>query len=304
MNAGKTWTVLLFPLLACCVVTFAAANVRADLTPRQARKALTRMAGFGLTNDSVRVKNISTTNAAAAEVSAEIRTVLKFAQDKQGRWRVAEIRTGQDRWEEIDLIAAAFKTQVSTAECTAPDPPSRGSLPIDPSVKRARCLLGRLLGVETPSDAVRIQEVDPMPIPLASQASATVVAWVRMDARLINEKPGWRVAELRTGNRDWVKLEPLIAAVNDEKQKKARAELELIAKALEEFRKDRGYYVVSDSQAVAIDHLSPRYLTQVIRVDPWHQPYKYQGERDHFTLRSAGPDGKEATADDIFIQSR
>jgi len=304
MNAGKTWTVLLVPLLACCVVMFAAANVRADLTPRQARKALTRMAGLGLTNDSVRVKNISTTNAAAAEVSAEIRTVLKFAQDKQGRWRVAEIRTGQDRWEEIDLIAAAFKTQVSTAECTAPDPPSRGSLPIDPSVKRARCLLGRLLGVETPSDAVRIQEVDPMPIPLASQASATVVAWVRMDARLINEKPGWRVAELRTGNRDWVKLEPLIAAVNDEKQKKARAELELIAKALEEFRKDRGYYVVSDSQAVAIDHLSPRYLTQVIRVDPWHQPYKYQGERDHFTLRSAGPDGKADTPDDIFIQSR
>ena len=262
------------------------------------------MAGFGLTNDSVRVKNISTTNAAAAEVSAEIRAVLKFAQDKQGSWRVAEIRTGQDRWEEIDLIAAAFKTQVSTAECTAPDPPSRGSLPIDPSVKRARCLLGRLLGVETPSDAVRIQEVDPLPIPLASQASATVVAWVKMDARLINEKPGWRVAELRTGNRDWVKLEPLIAAVNDEKQKKARAELELIAKALEEFRKDRGYYVVSDSQAVAIDHLSPRYLTQVIRVDPWHQPYKYQGERDHFTLRSAGPDGKADTPDDVFIQSR
>src|SRR5882672_1400353 len=119
MNAGKNWTVLVFPLLACCLVTFAAANVRADLTPRQARKALTRMAGFGLTNDSVRVKNISTTNAGAAGVSAEIRAVFKFTQDKQGRWRVAEIRTGQDRWEEIDLIAAAFKTQVSTTECTA-----------------------------------------------------------------------------------------------------------------------------------------------------------------------------------------
>ena len=304
MNAGKTRTVLQFPLLACCVVTFAAANVRADLTPRQARKALTRMAGFGLTNDSVRVKNISTTNAAAAEVSAEIRAVFKFAQDKQGRWRVAEIRTGQDRWEEIDLIAAAFKTQVSTAECTAPDQRSRGSLPIDPSVKRARCLLGRLLGVETPSDAVRIQEVDPMPIPLASQASATVVAWVKVDARLLNERTGWRVAELRTGNREWAKLEPLTAALNEEKQKKAQAELEMMAKALERFHKDRGYYVVSDSHAVAIDHLSPRYLTQVIRVDPWHQPYKYQGERDHFTLRSAGPDGKADTPDDIFIQSR
>jgi len=304
MNAGKTRTVLQFPLLACCVVTFAAANVRADLTPRQARKALTRMAGFGLTNDSVRLKNISTTNAAAAEVSAEIRTVLKFAQDKQGRWRAVEIRTAQDRWEEIDLIAAALKSQVSTAECTAPDPPGRGSPAIEPSVKRARCLLGSLLGVETPSDALRIQEIDPLPVPLASQASATVVAWVKVEARLLNEKTGWRVAELRTGTRDWVKLEPLIAALNDEKQKKAQAELELMAKALEKFHQDRGYYVISDSHAVAIDHLSPRYLTQVIRLDPWHQPYKYQGERDHFTLRSAGPDGKADTPDDIFIQSR
>ena len=142
-----------------------------------------------------------------------------------------------------------------------------------------------------------------MPIPLASQPSATVVAWVKVDARLLNDKTGWRVSELRTGNRDWVKLEPLVAAVNEEKQKKARAELELIAKALEEFRKERGSYVVSDSQAVAIDHLSPRYLAQVIRVDPWHQPYKYQGERDHFTLRSTGPDGKADTADDIELVS-
>jgi len=303
MNHGKITTALLFPLLACCLTAFAASNVRADLTPKQARTAITRMAGFELKNGSVRVKTVSATNAAEAEVSAEIRTVFKFAQDKQGRWRVAEIRTGQDRWEEIDLIANALRQQVVTGACTAPDPPARGSLAIDPSVKRARCLLGSLLGVEIPSDAVRIQEVEPMPVPLASQASATVIAWVKVDARLLNDKTGWRVSELRTGNRDWVKLEPIVAAVNEEKQKKARAEMELIARALEKFRKDRGFYVVSDSQAVAIDHLSPRYLVQVIRVDPWHQPYKYQGERDHFTLRSAGPDGKADTPDDIQLVS-
>ena len=305
MNHGKIRTALLFTLLACCLPAFSASNVRAALTPRQARTAITRMAGFKLTNGSVRVKTVSATNAAGAEVSAEIRTVFKFAQDKQGRWRVAEIRTGQDRWEEIDLIANALRMQVVTDVCTALDPPARGSLAIDPSAKRARCLLGSLLGVETPSDAVRIQEVDPMPVPLASQSSATVVAWIRVDARLLNDKTGWRVAELRTGNNDWVKVEPVVAAVNEEKQKKARAEMESIARALEKFRQERGFYVVSDSQAVAIDHLSPRYLVQVIRVDPWHQPYKYQGERDHFTLRSAGPDGKADTPDDIVLnQSR
>jgi len=296
---------LLFILLACCLAGSAAPNFRADLTPKQARTALTRLAGFELKSGSVRVKSVSTTNSAEAEVSAEIRTVFKFAQDKEGRWRAAEIRTGQDRWEEIEVIANALRTQVVTDVCTAPDPPARGSSATDPSVKRVRCLLGSLLGVEIPSDAIRIQEVEPMPVPLASQASASVVAWVKVDARLLNDNKGWRVVELRTGNHDWVKLEPLVAAVNEEKQKVARAEMELIARALEKFRKDRGFYVVSDSQAVAIDHLSPRYLAQVIRIDPWHKPYQYQGERDRFTLRSTGPDGKADTPDDIVLnQSR
>jgi hypothetical protein len=79
--------------------------------------------------------------------------------------------------------------------------------------------------------------------------------------------------------------------------------MELIAKALEKFHRERGFYVISDSQAVAIDHLSPRYLAYVIRLDPWHQPYKYQGERDRFTLSSAGPDGKPDTPDDIQVLS-
>jgi hypothetical protein len=292
---------ILFGLLALCILSFTSSNVRAQLSAKQARKLITRMAGFTLTNGSVRIKTVSG-GAAAAEVSAEIRTAFKFESDKQGIWRVAEIRTGQDRWERIDLIARALKTQSVVNECTAPDAPFRGAAAVDPSAKRARCLMGSLLGLEGPSDAIRIQDVSPLAMPLASQPSALVVAWVKVEARLVNDdKTGWRVSELRSGNREWVRLDPLVAAVNEEKQKQARAELAAIAKALEEFRRDRGFYVVSDQQAVVIDHLSPRYLTEVIRVDPWHQPYKYQGERDHFTLRSTGPDGKDDTADDIQL---
>jgi hypothetical protein len=300
MNCKKLKTFLLLPLLACCLVVFAVGHARADLTPKSARNAIMHLPGVELKKGAIRVKTISTTSPAAAEIAAEIRTVFKFETDKQGRWRVAEIRTAQDRWDQIDVIAAALKTQVVSGECNAPDPPFKGSAVLDPSVKRARCLLGSLLGVEVPSDALRIQEVAPMPVPLASQPSATVVAWVRLEARLVNDK-GWRASEVRIGDNKWVKLEPLLAAVNEEKQKQARAELQLIATALEKFRKDRGFYIVSDSQAVAIDHLSPRYLPRVIRIDPWRQPYKYQGERGHFTLRSTGPDGKAGTQDDISI---
>ena len=301
MNAEKLNTRGFVALLAGVLLVFTAVDARADLSAAQARKVITRIPGFELKSSAVRVKSVSATSASAAEVTAEIQTVFKFETDKEGRWRVAEIRTGQERWEDIDLIASALGTQVAKGVCTAPDPRLQGKLATDPSVKRARCLLGSLLGIEIPSDAIRIQEVNPLPISLASQDSATVVAWVRVDARLANDKGGWHVAELRTGNRDWVKLEPLVAGVNEQKRKLAWVELNLIANALEMFRKDRGFYVVSDKQSIAIDFLSPRYLPRVIRLDPWHQPYKYLGERDHFTLRSSGPDGKPDTPDDILL---
>jgi type II secretion system (T2SS) protein G len=290
-----------FGLLALCILAFSASNVRADLSQKQARKSITRMAGFELTGSSVRVKTISTPSPNSAEVLAEIKMIFKFEKDQRGNWHVAEIRTAQDRWEEINAIANALKTQVATNECNAPDPPFRNTTSTDPSTKRARCLIGNLLGVEVPSDAVRIQEVAPFVVPMASQPSATVVAWVRVDVRLANDKNGWHVTEVRTGKREWVALEPLVAAVNEEKQKKARRELESIAKALERFRSEHGFYVISDKQAVVVDHLNPRYLSRVIRLDPWHQPYQYQGERDHFTLRSIGPDRRENTPDDIII---
>jgi hypothetical protein len=303
MSAQKLTKASLGFAFACGVLAFTSVNARADLSPNQARKALTRIPGFQLGSSAVRVKSISVVSAAAVNVIAEVRTVFRFGTDKQGRWRVAEIRTGQDRWEDVQLIATALKLQVAEGDCLAPDPPIRNRVPVDPSVKRARCLLGSLLRVEVPSDAVRIQEVDPMPIPLASQPSATVVAWVRVDARLVNDKSGWRVTEVRTGNHDWVTIEPVAGAVNEEKQKQARAEMSLITAALEKFRNERGSYIISDNLRAVIDHLNPRYLARVIRLDPWHQPYKYQGERDRFTLRSAGPDGKPDSPDDIELAS-
>jgi hypothetical protein len=301
MSTGKIGISLLFSALVGCVVLLNCTEARADLSASQARKAITRVAGFELKGSDVRVKSVSASSASAANVVADVRTVFKFEADTEGRWRVAEIRTGQDRWESVDLIASALGAEIAKGDCTTPDPRLKGRMAVDPSVKRSRCLLASLFGIDVPSDSLRIHEVNPMPIPLASQPSATVVAWLRVEARLTNDKGGWRVAELRTGNREWVKLEPLITAVNEQKEKQARTELKMIAGALEKFRKDRGFYVVSDKQSVAIDFLSPRYLNRVIRVDPWNQPYKYLGERDHFTLRSTGPDRKAETPDDILL---
>jgi hypothetical protein len=169
----------------------------------------------------------------------------------------------------------------------------------DLSAKEARRLIARVAGIELPSDAVRVKEVSSL------GSSAVVVAQIETAFRLVKgDDDKWRVAEIRTGDNKWEDIDMIARAVNAEKVERARAELETVATALEAFKRERGFYVAAETQASLVDYLNPRYLPRVIRVDPWHKPYLYEGARDRFTLRSAGIDGKENTADDVVISSK
>jgi Type II secretion system (T2SS), protein G len=164
------------------------------------------------------------------------------------------------------------------------------------SPSEARKLIANLAGIKLPSNAVRVREVSPM------GSSALVVAQVETAFRFDKGADGkWRVAEIRTGDNRWEDVEQLVRAVNAEKAARARAELETLATALEAYRRERGFYVVAKGEGALVDHLNPRYLARIIRIDPWHNPYFYEGTQAAFTLRSAGADGKENTPDDIAI---
>ena len=120
----------------------------------------------------------------------------------------------------------------------------------------------------------------------------------------MREQRGWQVASVRSGDRDWIDVRGVAAAIDQSKRSTATNELSLIAQALDKYRSERGFYVVSDKESVLIDHLSPRYLTPVIRLDPWFRPYQYDGEETRYSLRSLGPDGKPNTGDDIVVSNR
>jgi hypothetical protein len=163
---------------------------------------------------------------------------------------------------------------------------------------QARKLIAHLAGIELPSDAVRVKEIS------ALGSSATAVAQIETAFRF--EKAGdgkWRVAEIRTGDNKWEDVELITRAVNAEKAARARAELETLRTALEAFRRERGFYVEAKDNRVLIDQLAPRYLARIVRTDPWHRPYQYEGTRDQFTLRSVGADGQANTADDVTLSS-
>jgi hypothetical protein len=258
------------------------------------------MFGASLSNSAVRVQRVNAATEGRAEVAAEIEAVFR-AKATDGRWRLDEVRTGQDTWERLDLIAQALQVTLPSGGCDAPSQFVRDSSASALTVKRARCLVAELLSVKLPSDQVRIKEMSSLDLPLGSESSVLIVSSIQVEFRLAPEPRGWRVSEFKSGNRDWTNLDAFSVALNDVKRASATSDLATIANALIDFRRKRGAFVVSDKESVLIDHLSPQYLIRVIRVDPWHRPYEYDGEQDRFSLRSLGPDGKLNTPDDIIV---
>jgi hypothetical protein len=185
------------------------------------------------------------------------------------------------------LLALSVQTSVYTSAAD------------DLSAKEARQLIARIAGIELPSNAVRVRSVSSL------GSSAVVEAQVETAFRFVRGDDGkWRVAEIRTGDNKWEDIDMIARAVNQEKTERARAELETFATALEAFRRERGFYVEAANAVALVDQLNPLYLSRVIRIDPWHRPYQYEGSRSQYILRSFGLDGKANTGDDIVVEKR
>ena len=115
-------------LYLCLFLTVAYQN----LSSSQARKAIQTAAGMSLPSDSVRVQRIDGT-----EATAELHLVFRVTQH-DGRWRLSEVRTGQDRWERLDLIARAMNVEIADDECDAPSQFARTADAAELTTKRAR----------------------------------------------------------------------------------------------------------------------------------------------------------------------
>lgn len=291
---------LLFLTAAFALAISFPTHARADLSQKEVRKVLRTMGGWSFPENAVRISSITSNSAESAEASAEIQAVFRLRL-RDARWELREIRTGPERWERLEVIARAANAELPVGDCLAPSQFARTKSAADLTVKRARCLVASLLGVALPSDDVRIKEVSHFGLSLGPESSALIVALIRTDFRLTRDAKGWHVSGFKSGNRDWVEVSGLQVQMDQVKRSAANEELSTIAKALGDFRRERGYFVVSDKESVLIDHLSPRYLPRVIRVDPWSRPYQYEGQQDRYSLRSLGPDGKPNTGDDIVV---
>lgn len=275
------------------------AEAQATLSQKQARNLIRTMGGWSLPSSAVRVQSVRSLTAESAEARAALQLVFRLSLN-DGHWRLSEIRTGPDRWERLTVIAQAANFELPSGRCGPSEfTPSESASEL--TNRRARCLVAELFGVSLPSDEIRIRDISTFGLSLGAESSALVETLVEANFRFARGARGWQVAEFRSGTRGWVNVTGVPAAMDQIKRSAAADELATIARALGEFRRERGYFVVSDKESVLIDHLSPKYLNRVIRVDPWHHPYHYEGQQDRYSLRSAGPDGKPNTADDIIV---
>ncbi len=299
MSRRRIFAAIASSLFLLCGLSLSGyAQRKSPLSAGSARNVIRRAAGIvDLPSSAVRVKSLSAPDRSTVDVLAQITTAFRFVKEEE-RWRVAEIRTGDNRWEETAIILRALGAQAQQSECAAVIEGAAGE-EVDPDARLARCLIAELAGVKLPSDAVRVKSI--APLALGNAPSAVVEATVEAELRLLKGTDGkWRVAKIRTGDNDWGDVESLIVGINEQKRSRAQSELETLAAALEAFRRERGFYVEAETESALVDQLNPRYLPSVIRIDPWRRAYLYEGTRNAYTLRSNGADGLPDTNDDII----
>lgn len=93
----------------------------------------------------------------------------------------------------------------------------------------------------------------------------------------------------------------------------ARAQIDSLGKALDQYRLDIGSYPTTDqglnaliTRPEGLDRWSGPYLAKAVPMDPWGRPYKYKspGEHGDFDLFSYGADGQPGgTGENIDVNN-
>ena len=96
-------------MIALALSFIGVAAVARDLGAREARERIAQAMGFDR-SENVHIKNISA-NGSDAIVVAQFEAAFRFTTDKEGKWQAVEVRTGDRRWESIELMQTAIRKE-------------------------------------------------------------------------------------------------------------------------------------------------------------------------------------------------
>lgn len=147
-------------------------------------------------------------------------------------------------------------------------------------------------------DAVEIRRIVSQTETEAIAESSVTLAF---QFKRANANAPWQIAAVRLGDRDWVSMDELLAAINDGRRRTTIDGLQKIAAGITKYREMNGSIPVAPDITRLTDILHPLYISELIREDGWGAPIEYQVMGTTFRLVSAGPDGVRGTADDIVF---
>ena len=135
--------------------------------------------------------------------------------------------------------------------------------------------------------------------------SAVAEIQVSTAVKMKREQGKWLIEEIRIADRRWEKVEHILAVLKQERTATTRQHMDQISSGIRGYRERRGRLPQVYTFTDLIDVLSPAYLEPVIRIDAWSNPFFYRPlGTDGYDLRSAGPDGRLQTADDLVAEVR
>ena len=129
---------------------------------------------------------------------------------------------------------------------------------------------------------------------------AIAEANVRMTFQFEKDADGeWAIVAARLGDREWIDIEDLFAAIEEQNTAETTASLEKLSVGLDEYRSQNASLPDVSTEGFVSDVLHPLFMSDLIRDDAWGTRISYQAEGENFELRSAGPDGVIGNTDDI-----
>jgi hypothetical protein len=121
-----------------------------------------------------------------------------------------------------------------------------------------------------PADAVEIEKV--------SEIGDSVIAEVKVKSAVKMRRVGgeWVIEEIRLGDRQWERADHILRVVNEERGGVTWEQMRIVATAVDRYHNIQGELPPVDDFVSLIDVLSPEYLTSIIRIDAWSQPFQYR----------------------------
>jgi hypothetical protein len=114
----------------------------------------------------------------------------------------------------------------------------------------------------------------------------------------------WRIEAVRLGDRDWISLDELLAAINEGRRHTTSEAMQQLASGIEKYRMATGGIPSARDIVALTDILYPGYMNVLVRVDGWGNPIIFEVTGNNvFRLVSPGGDGRRGTSDDIVVEN-